>query len=82
MKPPKVTFGDMWHQFAEAEEDHSPVSRQYDKLRSCLSKKTYLTREIAENAAAVVTRENDVQYEHYKCRWCPYFHVGHKRLPK
>jgi hypothetical protein len=82
MKPPKVTFSDMWHRFAEAKEDRSPVSSQYDKARSCLSKKAHVTKEMAEKAAATETRIEGVPYVHYKCRWCPYFHIGHQRHEK
>lgn len=85
MKPPKVSFKDMWRQFSEHNERPSPPSEQYDKARSCLSKKAHVTKEMAITAAEKATKHDGVAYVAYKCRWCPYHHVGHAtkhfRLP-
>jgi hypothetical protein len=82
MKPPKITFGDMWRRFAEHNERPSPPSDQYDKARSCLSKKAHATKEMAIKAAEIATRIEGEAYVAYKCRWCQYHHVGHERKLK
>ena len=75
----KITFSDMWHRFAEHKEVRTQPSPQYDRVRSCEVKKMHLTREIAETAAARASDKNHI-YEAYKCRWCPMFHIGHRRM--
>jgi hypothetical protein len=77
LKPPKITFKDMWRQFAEHHVKPSPPSAQYDKARSCLSKKVHVTEAMAIAAAEKATREEGVPFVAYKCRWCVFHHVGH-----
>ena len=79
MKPPKITFKDMWHQFAEAPDIKTPPCAQYDKARSCLSKKAHATKKMAEDAATEATRIEKEAYVAYKCRWCSYHHIGHEK---
>lgn len=81
MKPPKITFKDMWRQFAEHHVKPAPPCAQYDKARSCLSKKAHATEGMAIAAAEKATREEGELYVAYKCRWCIYHHVGHASKP-
>jgi hypothetical protein len=79
MKPPKITFGDMWQRFTEEKVVDSPPSKQYDKLRSCQSKKVHFTKESADKAAELNSKIDGCVYVSYKCRWCSNWHVGHEQ---
>jgi len=77
---PKVSIADMYQAFCTQEKN--PQNAQYDKVRSCLVKEPYATREIAEKAVVKANTTNTGQYESYKCRWCSFFHIGHIRGTK
>ena len=79
MKPPKIGFRDMYRHFCEETPKQTGPSSQYDKARSCLSKKAHATKELADAAAAHATIIDKEQYIAYKCRWCIYYHVGHAK---
>jgi hypothetical protein len=56
----KVTFGDCWKQFVETPAESGPLSAQYDKIRSCTSKKgSYVDSAIADKAAVANSSEVD-----------------------
>jgi len=82
MKPPKITFGDMWRRFAEAPEHTTPVSAEYHKLRSCMTKIGYPTMMHAEKAVREVSAKKGVPFKAYPCRMCNLFHIAHDKVVK
>ena len=50
----------------------------YDKIRSCKTKVAHLNVAKAEAARDAANKTNTGEYVFYKCRWCAFYHVGHK----
>ena len=49
------------------------------KERACFGKKVYRTEELALKAEKVhVNKYQDSGMNHYKCKFCPYYHIGHR----
>lgn len=48
-----------------------------DELRSCVGKHWYRTEGYAQKVAERMAKKHSESFEHYKCRHCAWFHVGH-----
>ena len=77
----KVSFTDCWKQFVETPaEESGPKSAQYDRVRSCTSKKGSYVNSVDATESAVANSTATEIYVAYKCRWCQYWHIGHKTV--
>lgn len=74
-KPPKITTQDMYIAFCETPPKPAPVGPMYDKVRSCMNKIDFLTMEAAQKCA---DQQKD-PFDAYKCRWCSFYHIGHRK---
>lgn len=52
------------------------ISRE--AFRSCVRKHSYMTRKIAQDAAANARKRGQPDVHVYPCRHCGAFHIGHK----
>lgn len=48
-----------------------------DEMRSCIGKHWYRTEDYARRVAERMASKHGESFEHYKCRFCAWFHVGH-----
>lgn len=47
---------------------------------ACAGKKTYLNEELALKAEKIhLSKYSDSRMNHYKCKFCPYYHIGHRK---
>jgi hypothetical protein len=49
------------------------------EIRSCLSKVKYLKDTAKKTARAMRLRFKEKNIKSYRCRYCPYWHVGHAK---
>lgn len=69
MRPAKISVR-QFNRMTEFEPSDAP-GLEYDKLRSCTSKKQFPTKAIASKVLGASTR-----LRVYECRWCNLFHIG------
>ena len=50
--------------------------RNYRRWRGCRRKEPYYTEQIARVAALRMQQKYGVEFNHYKCQYCAYWHVG------
>lgn len=54
--------------------------RYVNRQRSCLNKRRYNTKRGAEGVVlAIAQQQRDETINAYKCTYCGYWHVGHRR---
>ncbi len=58
------------------------ASKRHVRRKSCEGKIKYLTMEDARNASGRARRLGTGSFTAYKCKFCEYYHKGHKAKPK